>query len=81
MLGRHVPAVAGGGRCVPCCREQLLGVFGCYVCAGNGFTYQITLSTTDLLLHSSFDPKGKVSPMDVLHTQFNSIMVRPALQL
>eukprot|EP00882_Tetradesmus_deserticola_P013581 GHRQ01014418.1.p1 GENE.GHRQ01014418.1~~GHRQ01014418.1.p1 ORF type:complete len:626 (+),score=219.37 GHRQ01014418.1:345-2222(+) len=45
---------------------------------GNGFTYQITLATTDLLLHSSFDPKGKASPMDVLHRQFASIMVRPA---
>ncbi|KAF6262552.1 oligopeptidase A [Scenedesmus sp. NREL 46B-D3] len=41
---------------------------------GNSFAYQITLARADLLLHSSFDPKGKTSPMDVLHTQFSSMM-------
>lgn len=41
---------------------------------GNSFTYQITLASTDLLLHSSFDPKGKVSPLDVFRSQFNEFM-------
>lgn len=50
---------------MPCCRA----------CAGNSFTYQITLASTDLLLHSSFDPKGKTSPLDVFRSQFNEFMV------
>jgi hypothetical protein len=50
-----------------------------YPSAGNAFTYQITLASTDLLLHSSFDPKGKVSPIDLFQAQFTKIMVRGAV--
>jgi hypothetical protein len=60
--------------------STVLGVWFAPVLAGNSFTYQITLSTTDLLLHSSFNPKGKTSPMDVMHTQFSKIMVRHSQQ-
>jgi hypothetical protein len=80
MLRHHFTAAAGG-RYLRCWPSTVLGVWFAPVLAGNSFTYQITLSTTDLLLHSSFDPKGKMSPMDVMHTQFSKIMVRHSQHL
>ena len=46
--------------------------------SGNYFTYQLMLATTDLLLHSSFDPNGAKTASDIQQQQYAKIMVRPA---
>ena len=43
---------------------------------GNFFTYQLVLATTDLRLHSTFDPSGNTTASDVMQQQYAKIMVR-----
>lgn len=43
---------------------------------GNYFTYQLMLATTDLLLHSTFDPNGPKTASDIQQQQYAKIMVR-----
>jgi hypothetical protein len=43
--------------------------------AGNYFTYQLVLATTDLRLHSTFDPAGNMTASQVQHEQYKKIMV------
>eukprot|EP00878_Enallax_costatus_P014164 GHUV01014813.1.p1 GENE.GHUV01014813.1~~GHUV01014813.1.p1 ORF type:complete len:181 (+),score=49.00 GHUV01014813.1:524-1066(+) len=44
---------------------------------GNAFTWQLVLATTDLILHSTYDPQGKVSPIEIQHEQYKKIMPYP----
>jgi len=46
---------------------------------GNYFTYQLMLATTDLRLHSTFDPRGNMTASDVQHEQYAEMMVRHTL--
>lgn len=46
--------------------------------AGNYFTYQLMLATTDLRLHSTFDPTGNMTASQVQHEQYKAIMVSTA---
>lgn len=46
---------------------------------GNYFTYQLMLATTDLRLHSTFDPRGNMTASDVQHKQYMEMMVRHTL--
>eukprot|EP00879_Flechtneria_rotunda_P006967 GHRR01007314.1.p1 GENE.GHRR01007314.1~~GHRR01007314.1.p1 ORF type:complete len:740 (+),score=194.22 GHRR01007314.1:275-2494(+) len=41
---------------------------------GNAFSYQLTLAMTDLILHSSYDPRGKVTPTQIQQQQSARIM-------
>lgn len=43
---------------------------------GNSFTYQLVLGETDLQLHSTFDPKGQTTPMQLYQENYKKIMVR-----
>lgn len=47
----------------------------CWCCAGNYFTYQLMLATTDLRLHTTYDPAGKLTASDVQQEQYRKIMV------
>jgi hypothetical protein len=47
----------------------------CCCCSGNYFTYQLMLATTDLRLHTTYDPAGKMTPSDVQQEQYTKIMV------
>jgi len=41
---------------------------------GNYFTYQLMLATTDLILHSTFDPNGDKTASDIQQQQYAKIM-------
>lgn len=43
--------------------------------AGNAFAWQLVLGVTDLILHSTYDPQGKKSPIQVQQEQYERIMV------
>jgi oligopeptidase A len=44
---------------------------------GNAFTWQLVLGVTDLILHSTYDPQGKESPVQVQQEQYKRIMPYP----
>lgn len=43
--------------------------------SGNFFTYQLMLGTTDMILHSTFDPAGNLTASQVHQQQYGKIMV------
>jgi oligopeptidase A len=45
---------------------------------GNAFAWQLVLGVTDLILHSTYDPQGKKSPIQVQQEQYERIMPYPA---
>lgn len=44
---------------------------------GNYFTYQLMLASTDLRLHSTFDPTGNMTASQVQHEQYATMMPFP----
>jgi Zn-dependent oligopeptidase len=44
---------------------------------GNYFTYQLMLASTDLRLHSTFDPTGNMTAAQVQQEQYKAMMVSP----
>eukprot|EP00775_Hariotina_reticulata_P010343 gene10343-10500_t len=44
---------------------------------GNAFAYQLMLALTDLELHSTYQPGGKVKPIDIQQQMYSKIMPLP----